>query len=93
MDLQENVKLFIDDIIAPNPTFPSTTVSLNTNSYETVSIKVMDVTGQEILTLSKQLIEGQKNILLDLTEFEVGKYFVQIGNDNFVSKLIPIVKQ
>jgi hypothetical protein len=93
LGVQENVELFSDVSIAPNPSFSSTTVSLNANSNETISIKLMDVLGKEILTLSKQLNEGQNDILLDLTEFEVGKYFVQIGNDNFVSKLIPIVKQ
>jgi thiol-disulfide isomerase/thioredoxin len=93
LGIQENVELFNDVSIAPNPSFSSATVSLNANSNEIVSIKVLDVLGKEILTLSKQLNEGQNDILLDLTEFEVGKYFVQIGNDNFVSKLIPIVKQ
>jgi thiol-disulfide isomerase/thioredoxin len=93
LGLHENIELFNDVRIAPNPSFSSTTVSLNANSNESVSIKVMDVTGKEILILSNQLNEGQNDILLDLTEFEVGKYFVQIGNDNFVSKLIPIVKQ
>jgi len=93
LGVEENVELVSNITIAPNPTTSSTTVSLNATSAETVSIGMYDVSGKEISTYSKELMEGENEVVIEMSNLEAGRYFVKISNSNYVSKMIPVVKQ
>ncbi|MEN9997044.1 MAG: hypothetical protein RI922_34 [Bacteroidota bacterium] len=93
LGLEEAVELVSELTVAPNPTTNATTVTMNASNNETVTIRLYDVAGKEISTSTKELIEGENEVVIEMSNLEAGKYFVKISNDNYVSKMIPVVKQ
>ena len=73
--------------IHPNPTQNTTKITWDNNAINTV--QVFDVVGQLVFT---QNTENQSELLLDVSSFESGVYFVQLKTDNqaISSKLVVI---
>lgn len=92
LGVEEGIELVSDITIAPNPTSASTTITMTASKAETVSIGMFDVSGKEISTYSKELTEGENELVLEMANLEAGRYFVKISNENYVSKMIPVVK-
>jgi thiol-disulfide isomerase/thioredoxin len=92
LEIEEGVELVSDITIAPNPTSASTTVTLTALKAESVSIGIFDVSGKEISIYSIELTEGANELVLEMANLEAGRYFVKISNENYVSKMIPVVK-
>jgi hypothetical protein len=62
----------------PNPFNPSTTLSLHLEEHSTVTLKVHDVTGREMLTVldNAQLAAGSHSVLVQASALPSGRYMV-----------------
>lgn len=75
--------------IYPNPTNNSAHLLINTVSESDVIVKVYNMAGQLMRNFSSKLITGQNDLLIDLSTFPTGMYFVltNIKNEQFSLKL------
>ncbi len=67
----------------PNPFSAATTISYNLPTCSNVTIKIYDLTGEEVATLlNKSQIPGRHEILFDAAALSAGIYFcrIQAGN-------------
>ncbi|RYE36688.1 MAG: T9SS type A sorting domain-containing protein [Sphingobacteriaceae bacterium] len=87
----DNEKLLSDVQIYPNPITDKINVSYNVKRNTNVSIKIMDVLGNDVLTLMSQRIEAgeQKNTFLLSNRISPGFYFVRIivGTEPFIKRI------
>jgi PKD repeat protein len=68
-------------VIAPNPTQGSATLSLMMSSNTDASIKMVDMTGREVMTLYSGLLPaGQKSISFDTQAISSGIYMIRISD-------------
>jgi hypothetical protein len=72
----------------PNPTKGSITLSL-TQGFSDAVIKLLDISGQELLTQSR--ISG-KEFNLNLSDFKIGVYFLELHQGSNI-KHFKIVKE
>jgi flagellar hook assembly protein FlgD len=78
--------------IVPNPTQGSATLKLNVTAASDATIKVLDMTGREVMTIfSGQLQAGQKNIDFNTENISSGIYLVKVS-DGKTSKQQRFVK-
>ncbi len=79
---EENVLVF------PNPASDKITISIHDNSYSEIIIKCFDVIGTELF----ELTTFNKTILIDISKFSRGVYFIQlVGKDE--KQLKSVVKK
>lgn len=87
----DNEKLLSDVMIYPNPITDKINVSYTVKHNTNVSIKIMDVLGNDVLTLMSQRIEAgeQKNTFLLSNRISPGFYFVRIivGTEPFIKRI------
>lgn len=77
-------------IVYPNPCFTTTTVRINTLS-ENVRIYVVDMNGAIAAdVLNEGMVQGQHEVLVDLTHLKAGNYVVRIekGSSQIIKKVI-----
>jgi hypothetical protein len=78
----------------PNPFNPSTKIEFSLPNSGNVSIKVFDVTGQEVMTLTNGFrLKGNYSIEFNASELPSGAYFYQLKADGFeATKKMLLVK-
>lgn len=88
----ENEKLLTDVNIFPNPITDKLNVSYNVRKNTSVSIKVMDVLGNEVITLMSQRVEAgeQKNTFQIGSKLSSGFYFVRmiVGTESVIKRIL-----
>ncbi|RYE32128.1 MAG: T9SS type A sorting domain-containing protein [Sphingobacteriaceae bacterium] len=87
----DNEKLLSDVVIFPNPITDKINVSYSIKRNTNVSIKIMDVLGNDVLTLMSQRVEAgdQKSSFLLSNRISPGFYFVRIivGTEPFIKRI------
>ncbi|MCB2213691.1 T9SS type A sorting domain-containing protein [bacterium] len=79
--------------VSPNPFNAATTVRVHLPQTEEVTLRVVNLLGQEISTLSRgQLSAGQHEFLIDGSEMASGVYFLTgaIGTESVSQKLVVL---
>jgi len=78
----------------PNPFNSSTTIRFNVPTLSQVSIKILNVRGQELETIvDKKLMNGFQEILWDSSKYPSGVYVYQIETENFIqNKKLLVLK-
>jgi len=76
--------------MAPNPAENETTLSFNTTNEQSVSVNVCDQLGKVVLSLDKEINQGQNTLAISTIQFENGMYFVtvQTATGSITRKLI-----
>jgi hypothetical protein len=75
----------------PNPCQGSTTIGVELDKTNTVSVEVVNLIGQKVLSVpAKTMGSGIHEIRLDLNSFEAGVYFytVTVGKQSITKKMI-----
>ncbi|MGI4750031.1 MAG: T9SS type A sorting domain-containing protein [Janthinobacterium lividum] len=87
----DNEKLLSDVLIYPNPITDKINMTYNVKKNTNVSIKIMDVLGNDVLTLMSQRVEAgeQKNTFQLSNRISPGFYFVRIivGTEPFIKRI------
>ncbi len=87
----ENEKLLTDVSIYPNPITDKLNLTYNVRKNTTVSIKIMDVLGNEVMTLMAQRVEAgeQKNTFQISNRLSSGFYFVRmiVGTESVIKRI------
>ncbi|RYE30124.1 MAG: T9SS type A sorting domain-containing protein, partial [Sphingobacteriaceae bacterium] len=87
----ENEKLLTDVSIFPNPMTDKLNMTYNVKRNTNVSIKIMDVLGNEVVTLMSQRVEAgeQKNSFQLSNRLSPGFYFVRViaGTEPFIKRI------
>ena len=87
----DNEKLLNDVMIYPNPITDKINLTYNVKRNTNVSIKIMDILGNDVLTLMSQRIEAgeQKNTFMLSNRISPGFYFVRIiaGTEPFIKRI------
>lgn len=90
-DRIENEKLLSDVSIFPNPITDKLNLTYNVRKNTTVSIKIMDVLGNDVMTLLSQRVEAgeQKNTFQISTRLSSGFYFVRmiVGTESVIKRI------
>ncbi len=64
----------------PNPNNGLTVLEVSASSSSEVAIRVVDVTGRELVMMNKELITGVNQIGINTSDFANGLYFVSVNN-------------
>jgi thiol-disulfide isomerase/thioredoxin len=91
--LNTNEISLIETSLAPNPATDKTSIQFNVNSAKTVSINLFSVSGQLINSISYEVVSGSNTIDLDVSNLELGTYFIQLSSTDGTSKMMNLVKQ
>jgi serine protease len=79
--------------IYPNPSKGNTSVLINLNRDSNVKIEVLNLAGQTVYTLIKELNQGENKIDLALDKLAAGQYIVKFVNDDKVqSQKLTIIE-
>jgi hypothetical protein len=77
----------------PNPFNPTTTIKYDLPKEGVVSIKIYDIAGKEIYTMSEFKIAGSYEMTFDGSRYASGVYFYRINAGNYTSvKKMVLVK-
>ncbi|MBK7131086.1 MAG: T9SS type A sorting domain-containing protein [Crocinitomicaceae bacterium] len=68
--------------VYPNPASENITVSLTLNKSENTVINVLDITGKIVATINVGTVNGDKNVVISLDEFNSGIYFIELVNND-----------
>ena len=72
----------------PNPFNPTTTIQFTLPEASTVTLKLFDILGKELVTLvDKEMATGVHKVLFDATDFASGVYFYRIQAESENSDL------
>jgi hypothetical protein len=77
----------------PNPAKGTVKLEYNAASNNTVTIKVIDVTGKTSMMLNRSVITGKNTITANIGQLNSGLYFVQFINGNSVQTKKLIIKK
>ena len=87
----DNEKLLTDVSVFPNPITDKINLTYIVKRNTTVSIKIMDVLGNEVLTLMAQRVEAgeQKNTFQLSNRLSSGFYFVRmiVGTESIIKRI------
>jgi hypothetical protein len=90
-DRIESEKLLSDVSIFPNPITDKLNLTYNVRKNTTVSIKIMDVLGNDVMTLLSQRVEAgeQKNTFQISNRLSSGFYFVRmiVGTESVIKRI------
>jgi trimeric autotransporter adhesin len=67
-------------IISPNPSADKISISLNSEGNSNGSFSIFTASGRQVLQKSVLFEKGKNNATIDISEFAVGTYFLQINN-------------
>lgn len=87
----ENEKLLTDVSIYPNPITDKLYLTYNVKKSTSVSIKIMDVLGNDVITLMAQRVEAgeQRNTFQINNKLSSGFYFVRmiVGTESVIKRI------
>ena len=80
--------------IHPNPFNPQTTIKYEISKSTYLSLKVYDISGREVTTLTKgNILAGAHEISWDASNYSSGIYFIKLSSNNFSqTKKIMLIK-
>ena len=70
--------------VFPNPNTGDFTIKLKTRQTEMMTIKIYNLLGQVIFTDRSEKVKGYYEKRLDLNDYPVGVYELQVNTDNGV---------
>jgi hypothetical protein len=79
--------------IYPSPTTGITHLAFTSHSEGTVSIKVFDITGRNVLAQMAPIQEGMNSMVTDLTGMNSGIYTMIVSTDTDLPLQVKVVKQ
>lgn len=81
--LDENLLSAVN--VYPNPTKGNLLINFSSASNQTVNVEILDLLGKKVSTLStKNAVKGINQLNADLSDYEMGVYFVRITQGNTV---------
>jgi hypothetical protein len=89
-----NSELANSILIIPNPISNSTTISFSLSQSQNVSLKIFDVSGRLVSTLTDKIFEaGENEIVWNASDVNTGVYFLQLqSTENIQTEKIIITK-
>jgi hypothetical protein len=66
---------------SPNPTTDLVTVDYHVPQASTIDISVLNSNDEQVLTLSQEAINGNNQVIIDLSGFEAGIYTIKLSNE------------
>jgi len=79
--------------VYPNPVSQNTTISLNVDKTQSITVSLYDLTGQKVANIAQEkFAPGKNEIRYDASALPKGMYFVHITNGVSSSSLKMIVK-
>ena len=79
--------------VYPSPTNGNVTVQFNATAEETVTVRVMDMTGRLVMQQVTEAVKDINELPLTLTGLQAGVYTVTVANSTGVSAPVRFVKQ
>lgn len=79
--------------VSPNPTNDFTTIEFTSETEKSATLNLYSVTGQLISSETHLVVSGSNKIEVNMTDMEVGSYFVSISTSDSRNKMIQIVKK
>ena len=77
----------------PNPTTGSSTLTFSSEVNDNAVVRVISVTGQEMVNFSNDVNVGDNVIQVDMTSFESGYYFVEVTGETGVITRQQVLKK
>ena len=80
----------IDFVVSPNPAHDNMNLKLNSTKGGNAEIRVLDITGKEVMVQSAEIFPGSAILPISLQSLVKGSYMVEIrlGNDAITRKFI-----
>ncbi|MCH2223293.1 MAG: T9SS type A sorting domain-containing protein [Crocinitomicaceae bacterium] len=78
--------------VGPNPTADITTIHFNSETAESVNVKLYNVVGKVISTVSLQSVTGENSVDFDLSNQESGTYFIEVTTNDKTSSKVQVIK-
>jgi flagellar hook assembly protein FlgD len=74
----------------PNPTHGTTSFKVSVDKASAVTIDVLNIMGQKVMTMDKGTVSGVQNFTIDCTQLTSGVYFytVRINGEAYTHKMI-----
>jgi PKD repeat protein len=79
-------------LIYPNPVTDQLTISINLMASNKISIDVWTISGQVVLTMSKNVSQGLSTVTLPFTGLAEGMYIVKIHSDEGINVVKRVIK-
>ena len=79
--------------VYPSPTNGNVTVQFNATAEETVTVRVMDMTGRLVMQQVTEAVKDINNLPLTLQGLQAGVYTVTVSNSAGISAPVRFVKQ
>lgn len=83
----------LEATIAPNPTSDVTAIRFSAESAQTATVQLYGVSGQLISSASHEIVSGNNEISVNLSNLQAGTYFVKVIASESSSNMIPVVKK
>ena len=82
---KEDVKNYVNNIsVFPNPTSNNVTINVDLKKNANVSVKVMNIMGQEVKNVpASQMAAGANKVSVDMSNLANGVYLYTVTSDNF----------
>ncbi|MFN8309492.1 MAG: M43 family zinc metalloprotease [Chitinophagales bacterium] len=92
LGINENAVALEAVTLYPNPSSGKTTVALSSSSEKEVTIKLVDITGKEVMHVFNGKVDGEKQITFDAAGLESGVYHLVVvsGKNQQVRKFVKL---
>lgn len=81
LSTEANGALFSDVSVFPNPSQGNTALNINATADTKVTVEVVNLTGQTLVTNNYNVVAGSNNIALDLNALSAGQYIANIRDE------------
>lgn len=83
----------VDVLVYPNPTGDITSIELKIPKYSKTSIELVNTFGKKVKLIHHgYLQQGNHNFKLNLSNLNLGVYYINVNFDNYLVKTVKIVK-
>jgi len=82
-DDQTDTEKFVE--VYPNPVKDKVNVIIHSKGDNVASFRIMDVSGKELISLTKPVVTGFNNFTLDVNKLQNGIYYINITSDTKTS--------
>ena len=79
--------------VFPNPTYSKATIKIDSKTnLEAVKVRIVDVTGREFYQRKYSNVDSHSSILIDLSNYKSGVYFIKLITD-VETQVLKIIKE
>ena len=78
--------------VFPNPAKDKLAVQFESTNTEKYSIRLIDITGREVLAINRESITGINNETIDLSEFSKGIYILNVIREQGQEKIKVVIE-